>query len=217
MTSAATDPNGTPLHSSSDDSVLQNLTITIDGLVENPTDLKLVDIPEDQLVTRVLKLHCSANGIGDALIANAEFTGVPIDAICEMVGAQGDALKFVCEESQSTFSLDWLREHEALIVFQMNGENLPSELGYPCSLFIVGTGANTSRHYVTGIEFLDSADVAKFKHESPGTQVVDTEDDWYNKPVAAFLNVHDGQVFKNAGAITFEGFADAFDEKVFEI
>ena len=217
MTSAATDPNGVPLHSSSDDSVLENLAITIDGLVDNPIDLKLVDIPEDQLVTRILKLHCSANGIGDALIANAEFTGVTIDTLCEMVGAQGDALKFICEESQSTFSLEWLRDHEALIVFQMNGENLPSELGYPCSLFIVGTGANTSRHYVTGIEFLDSADVAKFKHESPGTEIVGLEDEWYNKPAAAFLNVRDGQIFEGADAIVFEGFADAFDERVVEV
>lgn len=79
MTSAATDPNGVPLHSSSDDSVFQNLAIAIDGLVDNPTDLKPVDIPEDQLATRVPKLHCSANGMGDALIANVEFAGVSFD------------------------------------------------------------------------------------------------------------------------------------------
>lgn len=216
--SASTNPNGLALHSSSDDSVLENRVITVDGLVENPIDLKLVDIPEDQLETRIMKWNCSANGVGDAFIANAEVTGIPFETICEMVGATGDAVTLVCEEGTSTFKTDWLIEKNALLIFKMNGENLPSELGYPCALLTEGTGASSSRRYITELQFLDSADVTKWKNDVPGTLVPGTDDTYYyNKPVGAILTVHDGEIFTDTDTVTFEGYADGFDEQVTEI
>ena len=215
--SASTNPNGLALHSSSDDSVLENRVITVDGLVENPIDLKLVDIPEDQLETRIMKWNCSANGVGDAFIANAEVTGIPFKTICEMAGATGDAVTLVCEEGTSTFKTDWLIEKNALLIFKMNGENLPSELGYPCALLTEGTGASSSRRYITELQFLDSADVTKWKNDVPGTLVPGTDDTYYNKPVGAILTVRDGQIFTDTDTVTFEGYADGFDEQVTEI
>lgn len=215
--SASTDPNGIALHADTDDSVLQERVVTVGGLVENPVDLKLVDIPEDQLVTRILKWNCSANGIGDVFIANAEVTGIPLATICEMAGVQGDAVTLVCEEGKSTFKLDWLLEKEAMLIFKMNGENLPSELGYPCAMLTVGTGASSSRRYITEIQFVDSAEVSKWKNDVPGTLVPGTDDTYFNKPVAAFMNVRDGQVFTDTSSVTFEGYADAFDEQVAQI
>lgn len=215
--SASTDPNGIALHSSSDDSVLQERVVSVSGLVDTPTDLKLVDIPEDQLETRIMKMNCSANGVGDAFIANAEVTGIPFETICKMAGAQGDAVTLVCEEGKSTFKTDWLIEKGAILVFKMNGENLPSELGYPCTMFTVGTGASSSRRYITGLEFSDSSEVKKWKNDVPGTLVAGAEDDYYNKPTAAFLNVQDGQIFEDTSSVTFEGYADGFNEKITEI
>lgn len=215
--SASTNPNGLPLHSCTDNSILQDRVITIDGLVDNPIDLKLVDIPEDTLVTRTMKLNCSANGIGDVFIANAVVTGIPFSTICEMAGVTGDAVTLVCEEGKSTFKVDWLIEKEALLVFQMNGENLPSELGYPCALFTVGTGASSSRRYITEMQFVDSADVKKWKNDVPGTLVPGTEDDYFNKPVGAVINVRDGQIFTGTDTVSFEGYADGFNERVAEV
>ncbi|MBS5477750.1 MAG: molybdopterin-dependent oxidoreductase [Coriobacteriia bacterium] len=215
--SASTNPNGIALHSSSDDSILQDRVITVGGLVDNPLDLKLVDIPEDQLETRVMKWNCSANGVGDAFIANAEVTGIPFETICEMAGVTGDAVTLVCEEGKSTFKVDWLIEKKAILVFQMNGENLPSELGYPCAMLTEGTGASSSRRYITELQFLDSADVTKWKNDVPGTLVPGEDDTYYNKPVAAFLNVQDGQIFTDTNTVTFEGYADGFNEQVTEI
>lgn len=215
--SASTNPNGIALHASSDDSVLQSRVIVVDGLVENPIDLKLVDIPEDQLVTRILKWNCSANGIGDVFISNTEVTGIPFAAICEMADVQGDAVTLVCEEGKSTFRVDWLIEKEAMLIFKMNGENLPSELGYPCAMLTVGTGASSSRRYITELQFVDSVDVTKWKNDVPGTLVPGTDDTYFNKPVAAFINVRDGQIFTDTSSVTFEGYADGFDERVTKI
>lgn len=215
--SASTDPNGIALHSSSDDSVLQERVVNVTGKVGTPTDLKLVDIPQDQLETRIMKMNCSANGVGDAFIANAEITGIPFEKICEMAGAQGDAVTLICEEGKSTFKVDWLIEKKAILAFKMNGENLPSELGYPCTMFTEGTGASSSRRYITGLEFTDSSEVKKWKNDVPGTLVPGEDDTYFNKPVAAFLNVQDGQIFTGTSSVTFEGYADGFNEQVTEI
>lgn len=215
--SASTDPNGIALHSSSDDSVLQERVVAVDGLVDAPLDLKLVDIPEDRLETRIMKMNCSANGVGDAFIANAEITGIPFETICEMAGVTGDAVTLVCEEGKSTFKVDWLIEKKAILAFKMNGENLPSELGYPCTMFTEGTGASSSRRYITELQFSDAADVTKWKNDVPGTLVPGTEDTFFNKPVAAFMNVRDGQIFTNTSSVTFEGYADGYNEQVTDL
>lgn len=215
--SASTDPNGIALHSSSDDSVLEERVVKVTGLVNTPTDLRLIDIPEDQLVTRTMKMNCSANGVGDVFIANAEVTGIPFKTICEMAGAQGKAVTLVCEDGSSTFETDWLIDKEAMLVFKMNGENLPSELGYPCTMFTVATGASSSRRYIEEIKFTDPTEVKKWKKDVPGTLVPGTEDTYFNKPVGAFMTVRDGQIFKNTSSVTFEGYADGFDEKVTEV
>ena len=215
--SASTDPNGIALHSSSDDSVLQERVVAVDGSVDAPLDLRLVDIPEDKLVTRIMKMNCSANGVGDAFIANAEITGIPFETICEMAGVTGDAVTLVCEEGKSTFKVDWLIEKNAILAFKMNGENLPSELGYPCTMFTEGTGASSSRRYITGLSFSDASEVKKWKNDVPGTLVPGEDDTYFNKPVAAFLNVKDGQIFSDTSSVTFEGYADGFNEQVVEI
>lgn len=215
--SASTDPNGIALHSSSDDSVLQERVVAVSGQVEKPLDLKLVDIPQDQLETRIMKMNCSANGVGDAFIANAEITGIPFEDIVEMAGVEADAVTLVCEEGKSTFKVDWLIEKKAILAFKMNGENLPSELGYPCTMFTEGTGASSSRRYITGLEFVDGAEVKKWKNDVPGTLLPGEDDTYFNKPVGAFLNVQDGQIFTGTSSVTFEGYADGFNEQVTEV
>lgn len=215
--SASTDPNGIALHSSSDDSVLLERVVAVTGLVDNPIDVKLVDIPEDQLVTRTLKWNCSANGIGDAFIANAEFTGIPFSTICEQAGVTGDAVTLVCEEGKSTFMVDWLIEKNAMLVFKMNGENLPSELGYPCALLTEATGASSSRRYIQELQFVDSSEVKKFKNDVPGTLVPGEDNVYFNKPVGAVLSAQDGQIFKDTTSVTFEGYVDGFDEAITEV
>lgn len=216
--SASTDPHGIPLHTSSDDSVLQERTITIGGLVDEPTELKLVDIPEELLETRIMKWDCSANGIGDAFIVNAEVTGIPFETICEMVGPQTNAIQFVSEDGKASFDVDWLIEHNAILVFQMNGENLPSVLRYPCTMMVERAGASAGRGYICEMNFVDPDGVKSFKNRNPTSGVIVGEEDaYYNKPVAAILNVRDGQIFTDTSSVTFEGYADAFDEQVAEI
>lgn len=51
----------------------------------------------------------------------------------------------------------------------------------------------------------------------PGTLVPGTDDTYYNKPVGAILTVRDGQIFTDTDTVTFEGYADGFDEQVTEI
>lgn len=215
--SASTDPNGIALHSSSDDSVLQDRVVAVEGLVGTPIDLRLVDIPADKLETRIMKMNCSANGVGDAFIANAEITGIPFKTICEMAGVTGDAVTLVCEEGKSTFKVDWLIEKNAILAFKMNGENLPSELGYPCTMFTEGTGASSSRRYITGLQFTEGSKVSKWKEDVPGTLLPGQSDTFFNKPVGAFLNVQDGQIFTGTSSVTFEGYVDGFNEKITEV
>ena len=59
--------------------------------------------------------------------------------------------------------------------------------------------------------------MTKWKNDVPGTLVPGEDDTYFNKPVAAFLNVQDGQIFTDTNTVTFEGYADGFNEQVTEI
>lgn len=105
------------------------------GEVDNPLSLSLEQLKTDFAAhTEMRTLECISNPVGGNLIGNAVWTGL---AMADLLAAAGvrSAGRFIKMESLDDYHTGIpmslaLKEH-SLLVYEMNGEPLPAEHGYP--------------------------------------------------------------------------------------
>jgi DMSO/TMAO reductase YedYZ molybdopterin-dependent catalytic subunit len=117
-------------------------------------------------------LECSGNGRGffepnasgtqwgNTAIGNAEWVGTPLAPILEMAGLQEGAVEIVSQggdfpEMQRGLPLSDALGPNTMLVWSMNGEDLPVVHGGPVRLFVPGWGGIASTKWVVGIEVID--------------------------------------------------------------
>jgi len=105
--------------------------LVVDGLVENPLSLSYQDILARPQVTEVVLLICPG-----FFWDNAEWTGTPLRVILEEAGVLPEAAKVrvVSEGYSMTFSLEEATADGVFLAYEVNGETLPVEHGYPLRL-----------------------------------------------------------------------------------
>ena len=146
--------------------------LLIHGLVDRPITLTLADLKRFPSVTRTYFLECSGNGrFGfrdpkpemtvqqmDGLIANLEWTGVPLATVLAEVGVKADATWFLAEGGDGsllTRSIPVAKAFDdALLVYAANGEPLRPAHGYPVRLLLPGFEANTCIKWLRRLEFV---------------------------------------------------------------
>jgi DMSO/TMAO reductase YedYZ molybdopterin-dependent catalytic subunit len=119
------------------------------------------------LVPKVAGLQWELGGVG-----TAEWTGVPLSAILERAGIRAGAEEVIlhgADRGQLTdepktpgvihFSrslpLEKARQAEVVLAYQMNGEDLPSEHGFPLRAIVPGWYGMASVKWLTSIEVTD--------------------------------------------------------------
>lgn len=113
--------------------------LEIGGLVENPLSLTLDDLRSRPSVTQVITLQCISNRIGGDLTGTAKWKGVPLAAILEEAGLLPGVRELAIEAADGFYesvSLADMQDPRTLLVFEMNGEPLPHEHGYPLRIYI---------------------------------------------------------------------------------
>ena len=101
---------------------------------------------------------CISNGVGDALMSNARWTGVPLRTLLEAAGPRPggvEALLRGADGYTDTIPLAKALDPATLVVFEMNGEPLPRIHGYPVRLIVPGMYGEKNVKWVTGIEVVD--------------------------------------------------------------
>ena len=135
-------------------------TVEIDGLVEKPLTLSIADLRARPAVTRPIMMECAGNGRAlmppraesqpwlDGAVGNAEWTGTPLPPILEEAGLHTDAVELVFtgadhgiqgdveQDYQWGFSLDDIVRDDVLLAYEMNGQPLPPQHGYPVRLLV---------------------------------------------------------------------------------
>lgn len=174
--------------------------------------------------TRVEASQCVINGPGSSYIYQAEITGIPMKKLIEHLGLDGAITSFTCYAPdgyaiQTTLD-DYVLESNPLLVYEVNGEELTDEQGYPLRLWNGGgrsAGANT--RYITDIEFKGGEPVNNDPLSSvsggsfggfvfPGTEAL------VNKPNIGVLTAESGQIFPAGQPIHLEGYANAYNEPI---
>lgn len=178
--------------------------LRIGGAVSEPVALTLDDIRSRPRVSVPVTLECAGNGrgrmfprplslpwMGEA-VGTAEWTGTPLGPIVESAGLDPDVAEIVFwgadrgiqgEEDQfygrSLTVAEALRP-EVLLAYEMNGQPLLPQHGYPLRLIVPGWYGMASVKWLTGVEAatepfagFQQADAYRyqFSADEPGTPV----------------------------------------------
>ena len=152
--------------------------LKIDGLVSKPLQLTLEEIKKRPAQTIAVTMECAGNGralfaprrisqpwLVEA-IGTAEWTGTPLRGLLEEAGLRPDAAEVVftgldrgveggeLQCYQRSLSISEAMREEVLLAYQMNGEPLEPQHGYPLRLLVPGWYGMASVKWLDQIEVI---------------------------------------------------------------
>jgi DMSO/TMAO reductase YedYZ molybdopterin-dependent catalytic subunit len=134
--------------------------VEIDGLVDRPLSLTMADLRARPAVTRPITMECAGNGRAFLspraesqpwlleAVGNAEWTGTPLPPLLEEAGLRPEAVELlftgadhgiqgdVEQDYQWSFALDDILRDDVLLAYEVNGQPLPPQHGYPIRLLV---------------------------------------------------------------------------------
>jgi DMSO/TMAO reductase YedYZ molybdopterin-dependent catalytic subunit len=154
--------------------------LKIDGAVQSPLSFSYEELRQMSSETRVATLECAGNSrvflVPQAdgaqwelgAVGNAEWTGVPLTDLLERAGLREDVCEIVLEGADRgtpkeppippnpisyarSLQRDKAMGREVLVVYQMNGRDLPQDHGYPVRAIVPGHYGMASVKWLTRI------------------------------------------------------------------
>ncbi len=155
---------------------LNEWRMKVGGLVSKSMSLTLDDLKARPAVTIAVTMECAGNGrvllsprsisqpwlLG--AIGTAEWTGTPLRGVLEEAGISGEAVEILftgldqgvqgneVQCYQRSLSLNEASREEVLLAYQMNGEPLQPQHGYPLRLIVPSWYGMTSVKWLERIE-----------------------------------------------------------------
>jgi DMSO/TMAO reductase YedYZ molybdopterin-dependent catalytic subunit len=174
--------------------------LTVSGLVDEEIELSFADVQGMPTRTITAFLECSGNSRSrfpdepemvegtqwpNGGIGNAEWTGVSLIDVLDMAGIQEGAVDVVSQggdfaEMQRGLPIEMAFDPDVMLVWQMNGEDLPAPNGGPVRLLVPGWGGIASTKWIVGLEVIDHPFAGTFNTES---YVIINEDGTILRPV----------------------------------
>ena len=189
----------------------EDWTISVDGDVEHSFSAKLKDLAEQSSQTQTIACACANNPAGGSLIANAQVTGIPMADIVEMAGLH-EGVNTVSVISDDGYAqpmpLSYMLERDALLVYQINGEDIPAAQGNPVQLWMPSSVAKYFTRRVMEVRFTSEAEEPALLTDSA------KEGEYVNRPNIGIVNYANGETFAVGQPITFEGYADDYDKAI---
>ncbi len=129
--------------------------LRMDGLVDRPSLFTLEDLKALPGVEEYVTLTCISNPVGGQYISNALWKGVPLRDILERAGVKPGVRKVAFHAADGysdSITLEQAKKPEVLIAYQMNGQPLTREHGFPARLLVPGLYGLKSVKWLTRIE-----------------------------------------------------------------
>jgi sulfane dehydrogenase subunit SoxC len=148
----------------------------VQGLVDRPLSLTLEELKQRPAQTLAVTMECAGNGralyaprrisqpwLLEA-IGTAEWTGTPLSGLLGEAGLRPNAVELIftgldrgveggrLQNYQRSLSIKDAGRPEVLLAYQMNGEPLPPQHGYPLRLLVPGWYGMTSVKWLERIE-----------------------------------------------------------------
>ncbi len=128
--------------------------LTVDGLVEHPATLSLADLKNYPSRSQITNQVCEE---GWSFIA--EWTGVPLAHILDMVGIQPQAkyvVFFPFDENWDSLDMADARHPQTLLAYGMNGQELSADHGAPLRVRVARQLGYKSVKYLSRITVTDT-------------------------------------------------------------
>ncbi|HEX9027582.1 MAG TPA: molybdopterin-dependent oxidoreductase, partial [Anaerolineales bacterium] len=109
------------------------------GLVDKPLNLSLAEISSRPSITQAVTMSCISNEIGGDLIGTTLWTGVPFKDILVEAGLQSGVQSINIKAVDGFYEsvpIEEAMDGRTMLVYQMNGQPLPVEHGFPLRIYI---------------------------------------------------------------------------------
>ncbi|HEY8416654.1 MAG TPA: molybdopterin-dependent oxidoreductase [Limnochordales bacterium] len=117
-------------------------SLTVEGLVERPLTLDYQQLTQyPNTVEAYVTLTCVSNEVGGPLTGNAIWRGVRLRDILQEAGVKPGAVDLVMEAYDNytdSIPIEKALHPDTLLVYEMNGEPLRPQHGYPARLIVPG-------------------------------------------------------------------------------
>lgn len=161
--------------------------LNVTGLVNEELELSLDDLKAMPQRTITSFLECSGNSRGrfgdlgnepasgtqwgNGAVGNAEWTGVSLVEVLNQAGVQEGVVDVVSqggdfEDMQRGLPIEIASDPDVMLVWEMNGEDLPQPHGGPVRLLVPGWGGIASTKWIVGLELIDNPFQGHFNTES---------------------------------------------------
>lgn len=161
--------------------------ITVSGDVQQAYTATLGELADDDESTAIMGCTCVSNGAGGPAAINAEVTGVPLATIIAKAAPDADAntVTLVSEDGYATsLPLSYVMARNAVIFYEINGEDLSASVGGTNQLWIGSTAAKYFTRNIVEIQITHEDAVPA----APGSEdAVDGE--YVNRPNAGITAV----------------------------
>ncbi|MEI6136906.1 MAG: molybdopterin-dependent oxidoreductase [Chloroflexota bacterium] len=116
--------------------------LRITGMVEHPQEFTYDELRAMAAQEADVTLTCVSNEVGDELVGNARWLGIPLPALLALAGVKAGATQIV-GRSVDGFTVGFPTEaaldgRAAMVALGMNGEVLPARHGFPARLVVPG-------------------------------------------------------------------------------
>ncbi|MEO8610061.1 MAG: molybdopterin-dependent oxidoreductase [Chloroflexota bacterium] len=127
------------------------------GLVETAQTFTYEDLLKLPSIQLAATLSCIGGSAQKPMIGHARWTGIPLWALLDRVNPVSNAkyAQFYSTDGYTTY-LEIEKLSDAILAYQMNGEALPREHGYPARLIVPGLYGYKMPKWIQRIEFTDT-------------------------------------------------------------
>jgi DMSO/TMAO reductase YedYZ molybdopterin-dependent catalytic subunit len=139
---------------------LDDYTLAITGLVENPLSLTYDEVLDRSHYEKVVTLHCVEGW--DATIL---WEGVLIEDLLAQAGVQDGAVTVIfhaVDGYTSSLPLDFIQQNDIMLAYNMNGVTLPPQRGFPFQVVAESKWGYKWVKWVNEIELSANADYRGF-------------------------------------------------------
>ena len=134
-------------------------SLSISGLIDQELSLTLGDLKAMPSQTQILTMQCISNQIGGDLTSSSRWTGVRFKDVLAEAGIQANAAGALINSVDGFFEyvvMDDIMDDRTLLVYAMNGEDLPNEHGFPLRVYIPNRYGMKQPKWIETIELTDS-------------------------------------------------------------
>ncbi len=192
--------------------------ISVTGLVGEEKTWTLPELIEQAPVAHsVLSAQCTINPLGGEAVAQVEVTGIPLQWMLDQAGLDPEAASVTWYTPQGSYagytglSLSEMGEHEVYLVYEINGEPLSWNNGYPCVLWAGGFAADHISKNLSEIRIVADDYTVGGPIVPVGGPMAEGGIQGTGKPNLGFLNTLEGRVIQAGEPCVFEGWADGFE------